>query len=143
MLLPCWRTKGASRSRWAEVRFLADENVPFRLIQKLADRGHEVIRVQDLAVAAADRVVLEHAVRLSAVLITLDSDFGTLVFAQGNKPPPGIVLLRLGAVQLVDVLAEVVDVIEVEMATSGRFLVVGREGVRLRSLGRQGRRRPG
>lgn len=117
------------------MRFLADENVPVRFVDELIERGHEVIRVQDLEVAAADHAVLGHAVRLSAVLITLDTDFGTLVYAHGREPPPGIVLVRLGPVELVDVLARVIDVVETEMATAGRFLVIGRDGVRLRSLG--------
>ena len=120
------------------MRFLADENVPLRFGRQLADRGHEVFRMQDLEAGAVDRIVLEHAVRLTAVLITLDSDFGTLVFAGGSEPPPGIVLIRLGAVDLVDASSTIVDLIEAEMATPGRFLVIGRDGVRLRSLPRQG-----
>lgn len=125
------------------MRFLADENVPLGFVTALIDRGYEVIRVQDLAVAASDHVVLGHAVRLEAVLITLDTDFGTLVFAHDAVPPPGIVLLRLGAVELIGVLTEVVDVIEAEMAITGRFLVVGRDGVRIRSLGKKEYHRPG
>ena len=116
------------------MRFLSDENVPRRLTEALVARGHDVIRVQDLAMAPADRVVLRHAVRLSAVLITLDSDFGTLVYAHGSEPPTGIVLVRLGAVDLMDILPKVIDVIESEMTTPGRFLVVGRDGIRIRSL---------
>lgn len=125
------------------MRFLADENVPLGFVTALIDRGYEVIRVQDLAVAASDHVVLGHAVRLEAVLITLDTDFGTLVSAHDAVPPPGIVLLRLGAVELIGVLTEVVDVIEAEMAITGRFLVVGRDGVRIRSLGKKEYHRPG
>jgi predicted nuclease of predicted toxin-antitoxin system len=85
---------------------------------------------------AADPKVLAHAARTRRVLITLDTDFGTLVFLGRRQPPRGIVLLRLSATALVERVEVVIGAMESALVTEGRFVVIDRHGVRIRPLPR-------
>jgi predicted nuclease of predicted toxin-antitoxin system len=118
------------------VLFLLDENVPLSLGNVLARRGHDVALLPSSLRGATDRSVLAHAARTNRVLITLDTDFGTLVFVRRRHPPPAIVLLRLAAVELVARAETVTDAVEAALVEIGLFIVVDRQGVRVRPLPR-------
>jgi predicted nuclease of predicted toxin-antitoxin system len=115
------------------VRFLLDENVPHELARALAARGHEALLLPPHLRAADDADILEEAVRDGRVLVTLDTDFGTLVFAHARTPPSAVVLIRLRVAELVVRIDVVVAAIE-QAASSGMFVVIDGQGVRTRPL---------
>ncbi|MFL5338508.1 MAG: DUF5615 family PIN-like protein [Geminicoccaceae bacterium] len=55
-----------------------------------------------------DARVLAHGGRTRRILLTMDTDFGTLVFVARRRPPPEIVPFRLAANDLVDWLGTVI-----------------------------------
>lgn len=114
-------------------RFLLDENVPVDLAAALARRGHEAAPLPSELRAADDADVLRHAVREDRVLVTLDTDFGTLVFMRGMSAPPAIVLIRLQPAQLVERLEAVVEAMG-SVVDEGCFIVIDGQGVRVRPL---------
>jgi predicted nuclease of predicted toxin-antitoxin system len=77
------------------VRFLLDANLPRAAVQAVVDAGHEAVSVHDGALrSASDEVVFAHALATSAVLVTRDLDFSSVL----RFPPAGsvgIVVLRL------------------------------------------------
>jgi predicted nuclease of predicted toxin-antitoxin system len=72
-------------------RFLADENFPGPSVRLLRDAGHEVVWVKETAPRTADPDVLRWAARERRVLLTLEADYGDLVFRQGLPAPWGVV----------------------------------------------------
>jgi predicted nuclease of predicted toxin-antitoxin system len=67
---------------------LIDENVPTSVAQVFIERGHDVRFVRDLFPAGApDPVVAAIGDRLSAIVVTWDRDFETLVrrVPEGNR----------------------------------------------------------
>lgn len=118
----------------AALRFLLDENVPVSLGAALVARGHTVELVPANLRSADDADILDLAVRKRCVLITLDTDFGTLVFVRRLAPPPAVVLIRLRSQQLAESLPSVAAAIEETAAVTGSFIVIGAEGVRVRPL---------
>lgn len=77
------------------LRFLADHCVPTYIVRVLRDEGHEVILLGDvLPVASADRIDLEKAQQLQAVLISLNGDFADIV-AYPPRRFRGIIALQL------------------------------------------------
>jgi predicted nuclease of predicted toxin-antitoxin system len=76
------------------MRILADENIPHGMIAALRAAGHEVTSISETAPQSSDERVLAFAVENSLVLLTFDSDFGRMIFAEGYRPPPGIIYLR-------------------------------------------------
>lgn len=72
------------------VAFLADECFSGAIIQALREAGFDVMRSAESHPAAADRDVLDLAVREHRVLLTEDNDFGELTMRLG-LPSVGIV----------------------------------------------------
>jgi predicted nuclease of predicted toxin-antitoxin system len=77
------------------MRFLADESVERKVVEKLREEGFEVISVADIVAGLPDEAVLALARQKQAVLITADKDFGELVYRRGALHE-GVVLIRLG-----------------------------------------------
>lgn len=76
------------------MRFLLDESVSHRLGAVLEDAGHDVVDVSGLGLTSAtDPVVLQVALDDERILVTLDTDFGTLL-AHSREALPSVVLLR-------------------------------------------------
>lgn len=93
------------------MRFLADENIPLVLVERLRALGHDVGWMRTDAPGLADVDVLRRSVDERRVCLTFDKDFGELT----QKPPHaegfGIVLFRVPmptpaqAVRLADLVA--------------------------------------
>ncbi len=76
------------------MNLLADEGVDRPIVELLRQEGHRVIYVAEMSPGIADDVILAQANVSNALLITLDKDFGELVFRQGLVHA-GVVLIRL------------------------------------------------
>lgn len=75
------------------MKFLADANVEFRLVEWLRGQGHDVLWGAQLAPRLGDDVLLEIARSEDRVLLTHDLDFGELVFRQ-RLASSSVVLMR-------------------------------------------------
>lgn len=72
---------------------LANENIPMSVVMALRQDGHDVAWVIETTPGAADEDVLQAAIDQQRLLLTLDKDFGELVFRSGRQAQ-GIVLVR-------------------------------------------------
>lgn len=64
------------------MRFLVDPCAGRRLAVWLRDQGHDAHFSDEPGVDPGDRALLEHAASEGRVLVTVDTDFGELVFVQ-------------------------------------------------------------
>lgn len=77
------------------MRFLVDESLSWRLAELLAAEGHDALHVRDLGmISADDRAILDRAISENRVVLTQDTDFGTLL-ASGAPARASVVLFRL------------------------------------------------
>ena len=77
------------------MKFLVDEAMSWRVAQALATAGHDVVHVRDLGLEAADdSTILDRASNEERVVVTQDTDFGTLLAASVQKQP-SVILLRI------------------------------------------------
>lgn len=74
------------------MRFMIDRCAGHALSEWLRSQGHDVAESRDRGPDPGDRVLLEWAVNESRILVTIDTDFGELVFAEG-APHSGLVRL--------------------------------------------------
>lgn len=76
------------------MRFLVDECAGPGLALWLREQGHDVFSVFDQARGMNDDDVLQLALKDERILITIDKDFGELIFRE-KRSHHGVILLRL------------------------------------------------
>lgn len=115
------------------MNLVADECVPRAVVERLRSEGHAVDWVGESQPGAGDTDVLALALRAGAPLLTLDTDFGELVFRQ-HRPSGGVVLLRLEGLSKA-LKAELVAraVRESGSRFARAFVVISPGGIRVRT----------
>ena len=80
----------------AELAFLTDENIDAAVVAWLRERGHAVVDIKEEGLfGLLDQEILKRAFEQQQVIISQDSDFGTLVF-RDDAQLFGILYLRPG-----------------------------------------------
>ena len=85
-----------------------DACVGRRSAQWLRENGHDVIETDSLGPDPGDLALLELAVSSDRILITIDTDFGELIFRQGQGHAGLVRLPDVPAEQRIELLDEVV-----------------------------------
>jgi len=75
------------------MKFLADENIPLRAVEKLRQSGVEITSIIEESPGLSDENVLRLSAERKTVLITFDKDLGSLVFKR-REESFGVILLR-------------------------------------------------
>lgn len=116
---------------------MLDEGLSPRVCGLLAGAGHDAVHARDLGLkSAADPVVLRAAADDRRVLLTLDTDFGTLLARSGDAIP-SVVLLRGNVTRRPEHQAAllIANLDQLEAAvTEGALVVIGDNRLRIRSL---------
>jgi len=113
--------------------FVADESVDRQIVERLRDRGFDVLYVAEMAPGTSDDVILAEANRRHAVLVTADKDFGELVFRQ-RALSSGVVLVRLAGLAPDTKAAMVAAIVEGHgKELLHRFAVISPGSLRIRA----------
>lgn len=75
-------------------KFLIDESVEFRIVLSLRERGFDVKAITEASPSISDVAVLRLSYNQRRILVTNDTDFGTLIFKEGKKAH-GVILIRM------------------------------------------------
>ncbi|MCX7413850.1 MAG: DUF5615 family PIN-like protein [Planctomycetia bacterium] len=119
------------------MRFLIDNALSPVVAEGLRQADHDAIHVRDLGLAAADdETIFEHADRDQRVIISADTDFGTIL-AMRNVARPSVILFRgatprnpIGQVKLLLAnLREIAPSVE-----RGAVVVLEPQRIRIRTL---------
>lgn len=119
------------------MRFLLDQGLSPTVCTLLADADHDAIHARDLGLSTApDPVVLQAAVDDDRVLLTLDTDFGTLLAYSGDATP-SVVLFRGQVTRRPEAQARLLvanlEQLDTDLA-DGALVVIGDNRIRVRSL---------
>ena len=91
------------------MRFLVDACAGRRLSDWLADQGHDAVFADSLGADPGDRALLDVAVAEGRVVVTIDMDFGELMFLHGVSHAG---LVRLPDVPVAERIALMENVLE-------------------------------
>lgn len=119
------------------MRFLVDHNLSPGVANLLRSVGHDAVHTGDIELAAAtDMEILEVARTESRVIMSADTDFGTLLAAR-RTARPSLVLIRLRsprrAGELAELLVANLDAVTEDL-DEGAIVVLEDERVRIRHL---------
>ena len=114
---------------------LTDENIDPGVVAYLRSEEFDVLDVIESGLSGSDdEQLLEIAHAQGRVVITHDSDFGTLVVAAG-KPFTGIIYLKPGHIQTTFTMDSLQALLNKLPKVQPPFIIVvqhGREGIRIR-----------
>ena len=88
------------------MRFLIDRCAGRRIADWLRDAGHDVVEARLLGPDPGDRALLELAAADNRILLTIDTDFGELIYLRGI---PHAGLIRLPEEQRIALVSELID----------------------------------
>lgn len=114
------------------MNLLADEGVDLPIVDKLRQDGHAVAYIAEMSPGIDDDTILRQANADKALLLTLDKDFGELVFRQGLVHA-GVILIRLAGLQpetKANIVAAAIREHETELLDS--FSVISPGSMRIR-----------
>lgn len=74
------------------MRFLIDRCAGTHIATWLRSQDHDVVETRDRGADPGDRILLEWAEQESRILVTIDTDFGQLIFLEG-QPHCGLIRL--------------------------------------------------
>jgi predicted nuclease of predicted toxin-antitoxin system len=119
------------------MKFLVDKNISFRICALLAAAGHDALHVDELGLGAAPDVdVLGRAADEGRVVVSADTDFGTLL-AASRASRPSVVLTReistMASPELAALLLANLAAIE-DALIQGAIVAFGRRTIRVRNL---------
>ena len=117
--------------------FLADKNISHRLCAFLNNAGYEAAHVDQFSLGAAEDVaILDFARSGEWVIVTSDTDFGTLLAAQ-RATDPAVILTREVSTLRADDLARLLIVnlsAFDEALKTGAVVAISPRGIRVRRL---------
>lgn len=64
------------------MRFLIDRCAGRLLVDRLRKQGHDVVESSELGLDPGDRALLDSAAKETRILITIDTDFGELIYLE-------------------------------------------------------------
>jgi len=76
------------------LRLLVDVNVGKTVEHWLRENGYDIVAVRDIDPSLADSLILSRGFLANRFVITMDKDFGELVYRSGQEHS-GVLLLRL------------------------------------------------
>jgi predicted nuclease of predicted toxin-antitoxin system len=116
------------------MKFLADESVDFPIVKLMRNLGYDIEAIMEFSAGIPDTEVLKIANEKEAVLITMDKDFGELVYRNKHNAF-GIVLLRINHLESdkqLSIINQLLDKYVDELL--GRFTVVQENNIRIRTI---------
>ena len=111
------------------MKFLVDRCAGSRIVAWLRDQGHDVLDLRDLGKDPGDEKVLTIAASQGRVLVTMDTDFGELIYIQ-RQPHAGLV--RLPDVRSASRIALMEQVLARHTAELERRAIITVRGQRIR-----------
>ena len=113
------------------MKVLVDMGVGTKVARVLVQAGHDVKTVRELDRTMPDDEILALATRESRVVVTMDKDFGELVFRE-KQPHAGVLLLRAEASNGTEKARIVSEIVAAHApALPGKFAVFKNGRVRL------------
>ncbi|WP_440712420.1 DUF5615 family PIN-like protein [Gordonia sp. FQ] len=119
------------------MNFLLDENLSPLVAKHLNAAGYSAVHVRDLSLqGSSDDEVIRHASQSGRILVSSDTDFGTLLARSGATSPSFVLIRRAADRRAADQARLLLDNLPAvaEDLAAGAVVVLGEEKIRIRRL---------
>ena len=107
------------------MRFLIDRCAGTLIAKWLRAQGHDVVESRERGIDPGDRVLLEWAAQESRILVTIDTDFGQLVFLEGQSHAGLIRLPDVPSKERIAIIKDLIDRLPHELESRAIITVRG------------------
>ena len=114
--------------------FLANENVPFKSVTVMREKGIDVKCVSELYPGISDIEVISLAKKEQRIILTFDKDYGYLLYKEGLAFKEGLVFIRFIPGNPAEAGKILVKLISKGVNLTGYFTVVYSNSIRQRPL---------
>ncbi|MCF6351803.1 MAG: DUF5615 family PIN-like protein [Cyclobacteriaceae bacterium] len=114
------------------MKFLADENFPKQSVNWLRKQNIDITSIREVNPGISDLKVLEIAIAESRTILTLDSDFGTLIFKFNQKPKAGVIFFRLIEFEPLDLSKALINLVKRYKSFENSLIVIDKNSIRKR-----------
>ncbi len=115
-------------------KLLLDSCVALAVLQRLRAEGHDIVNVLERGADPGDASILDVAAAEARAIITIDTDFGMLVFRDGAKHAGVLRLREAPPADLAQRASELI-VAHGDDLEAGAFVTDDGDGVRVRTRG--------
>lgn len=117
------------------MKFLADENIGLNVVKFLRSHHHNVLSaVEEKTLRGADDdFLISLANQENRIIVTLDKDFGELVF-QKSKKSFSVILLRLNNERESNIIVALYKLLNLKQNFKGKFISVSEDRIRIRFI---------
>jgi predicted nuclease of predicted toxin-antitoxin system len=115
------------------MKFLLDSCISFFAVKDLREKKFDVTWIPETGKDPGDEEIIKKAYRENLVLVTVDKDFGELVFLKKMESPTIIRLVNIQAKVQGEVLLRLIQSYKKEIE-SGTIMTVDKYRVRIRHL---------
>lgn len=115
------------------MKFLADENFPYKSIFYLIGKGYNVLSIGIDNPGILDSEIMTIAINEERTILTFDRDYGELIFRYNYKPEKGVIYLRLDEYEPQEpglIIEDIITNNEIEITRA--LTVIDRNGIRQR-----------
>ena len=113
-----------------KMRFLADENIPRKVVDQISKKGYDVLWIKKIAPRSSDDRILSMAEADERIIFTFDRDFGQLVYEKKLLTTQGIIYFRLDGLSPSKIVEAVINALDSDAIFSGYFTVVTKTNIR-------------
>ena len=108
----------------SQFTFLTDENMPFRVIEWLKNKGFDVFDIKEQSLSSSpDTTVMKIAEEQRRIIITQDSDLATILF-KNQLQNAGVIFLRPGHVKSETIIETLDYLFKTEIEVNIPFILV-------------------
>ena len=117
------------------MRFLANENIPRASISRIRSEGYDIKAVGTDHAGVSDREVIQLSLAENRIILTLDKDYGELIYKHGFRPLPGVIYFRLKEISPESPGKMLTGLLkESRLIFAGKFTVIDTNGIRQRGI---------
>ncbi len=115
------------------MKFLANENIPLKVVNELKHNGYDILRVDELKKGMSDTEVLDIATKEKRVLITFDKDFGEIAI-KTKRALNGIIILRMRPESAEFIKYRLLSLLKKSLQFKNKLIVLTEDRYRERTL---------